>query len=218
MKNIRFILTILLVGFLVVSQTTCGGGGGGGGNGASSGSAGQNTAVLAPNAIELDTATTSNLSSVSADGATIIFSGTTPQLKSLKTGDVIISGVTGAAPRGLLKKVVSTNTAADGSVQVITSPATLTDAFQELHLQGTIASDSSAITADKSAQRKELSTSTTAIFKISFKIPETNFKVSGQYDSTLSGNYIFSPVLDYEIDISYFTLKKFKLVKGACHL
>ena len=201
MKTFRFFWVIIL-GFMVITLSACGGGGGD-----SVSAIDQNETVLAPNAKALDTATTNNLSSVSADGLTINFSRSTPQLESLKTGDVILSGVTDAAPKGLLRKIVSTYKAADGSVQMITSPATLTEAFEELHLKGAVTSESSNTKAPKSTE-KSLSTN---IPKISVKDGITHLGLSGEYDSTLSSNFTFSPALDYEIDISKFTLKRFKL-------
>ena len=170
--------------------------------------------MLAPTAKVLDDTTMNSLSSISEDGMTLFFTNTTAQIDSMQPGDVIISGVTAATPRGMLRRVVSIEKRGDGSVEIDTEPASLTDAFQELHIKGTIPS---AGAAPQSLQQPPvtgpMATETITIPPITFKIPgKKYFSVSSSYDSTLSGDYRFNPDLDYEIDISWFTLKKFKLV------
>ncbi len=169
---------------------------------------------LAPNTKILDSDTTSNLSSVSDDGVTLSFSASTTQLDAIKTGDIIISGVSTAAPKGLLKKVVSINKSSDGTIQVTTSQATLTDAFQELHISGTIPSSKNVSPASAELHyimRKWGISGSKSIPEIPCSIPLTNWSVSGSYNSSLSGNYTFTPDLDYDIDISGSHLNKFKL-------
>lgn len=195
---------IALVGVSIALLAGCGGGS----------DSNQNTAKLATNAKALDLVTTDKLSSISADGAILVFSATTPQIESLRTDDVIVSGITTATPSGLLKKVVSMYTAVDGSVQVTTSPATLTDAFEELHLKGTIASDSgsSVSTSAKAFTKAAAQSESIGIPKITYWIPNTNLGISGEYDATLSGNYTYHPNLEYDIDIGWHIPKKCKFV------
>lgn len=155
--------------------------------------------VLAPNAQMLDTITTSSISSVSSDGNTVVFSSATSQTASLKSGDVIISGITTATPKGLLRKVISSTIATDGTVSVTTEPALLTDAFQELHLSGSVTSANSVATYSKSIGK---ALTVTTIPEFSYTIPSVPFDISaGQGNMTVSGTYTFKPVLDYEIGV-----------------
>ncbi len=169
--------------------------------------------MLAPNAKVLDDNTMNNLSSISEDRMTLFFSTNTPYIDSLQTGDVIICGVTAATPRGMLRMVVSIEKRGDGAIEVSTGPAALTDAFQELHLKGNIPSAGTApLFLQQEFMPSPMAAGTVSMPPISYKSPSTNLKVSGSYESTLSADYSFNPDLDYEIDISWFTLKKFKLV------
>ena len=83
--------------------------------------------TLSPNAKAIDAATTQNLSSTS--GGTLIFDGTTPYLDALKSGDVIMGGVTATTPYGLLRKV-TTVTANGSRITVETAPASLEDVIE----------------------------------------------------------------------------------------
>jgi len=202
-------LFVVLAAVLFLAIIACSGGG-------SNNTSSQSSAVLASNAKQLDSTTTNNLSSVSADGTTLTFSATTTQLGAMNQGDVIISGITTAAPRGLLKKVVSVTTLSDGTVQVTTTPAALTDAFQELHISGTITGVSKESLVHKSVKfiEKALNINISGsinIPDISIPIPSTSFSVSNNYNSSFSGNYKYSPDFIYEIDISNFHLNTYKL-------
>ena len=169
--------------------------------------------LLAPTAKVLDETTMNSLSSISQDGMTLFFAATTPQLDSIQTGDVIISGVTAVTPGGILRKVVSIEKRGDGTVEVTTEPASLTDAFQELHVNGTIPSVRVRPLASQQAPlAAPMAVTTATLPPITYSIPSTDFALSGNYQSTLFGNYTFNPDLDYEIDISWFTLENFKLV------
>jgi hypothetical protein len=186
------------------------GGGGDGGNGA----------TLAPKAKALDATTTSNISSVSSDGATVIFSVNTPQVDSLKPDDIIVSGITATTPRGLLRKVVSSQKTSDGSVQVITSAAALTEAFEELHIKGTsnIVNSTSNILS-----RDAIDTGSVIITgpgKITAQVPATDFRISGESSVAYkSGNFTFEPEVIFDIDISKSKLETFKLtLKGPATL
>ncbi len=169
---------------------------------------------FAPTTRVLDNVTIANLSSISEDGAKLLFSAGTPQLDSLNIGEIIISGVTAVTPRGMLRKVVGVEQRLDGSVEVTTEPASLEDAFEELHIKGTIPSEAAT---QSSLQQVPMTgpmaeEAASSIPKITYKLPFTNFNVSGSYDATLSSDYSFNPSLEYEIDISWSGLKKLKLV------
>ncbi len=89
---------------------------------------------LTANTFEIDSATLSRIQSV--DSTTIIFSGNTLQLQSLKTGNIIISGVAKNAPFGFLRKIA--NIQINGNTYTITTTdVPLTDAFKKLHVDYT---------------------------------------------------------------------------------
>ncbi|MBZ0220867.1 MAG: hypothetical protein K8I01_10605 [Candidatus Methylomirabilis sp.] len=203
MKNNKGFCKLLSLFCLTIFLLT---GCGGGGNDSS-----QASAKLASNAKALDQNTTENLASVSEDGALLIFSGTTSQIESLQIGDVIISGIATETPGGLLRKVESIYTAPDGTVQVTTSEAMLTDAFEELRIKGTVTSDAGAAAFTRSA-------SIDLIPKITYKIPGTNLGISGDIDATMSGDYTYSPMLDYDIDIGLRNQKLKFILRGPATL
>jgi hypothetical protein len=63
----------------------------------------KNEVVLGPNTIELSDEENGQISSISPDGALITFSTITPELRQIEVGDVIIGGVSNAAPYGFLR-------------------------------------------------------------------------------------------------------------------
>ena len=78
--------------------------------------------------------TTQHLKSMS-DVGTFTFSQWTPELEELDPGDVMVGGVSAAAPDGFLRKVKSISPRGDVIV-VETNPATLEDAIQTGSFQG----------------------------------------------------------------------------------
>ena len=86
-------------------------------------------------------ATTKVLSSASTiyltiapDQSVFTFSQMTSELERLAPGDVIVSGISRAAPYGFLRRVVSVSVVG-GRVVVATSPARLKDAIPEGRIQ-----------------------------------------------------------------------------------
>jgi len=78
----------------------------------------------------LGESTTQHLLTVSTDGSTLTFSETTPELKSLLPGDVIVIGITPVTPNGLLRKVITVSIA-NNQVVVETTQAALDDAIED---------------------------------------------------------------------------------------
>ena len=74
--------------------------------------------------------TTQYLSAVSPDGVVYAFSAVTPELAELDPGDVMVGGVSAAAPYGFLRRVTSVASVGSG-LQVSTEPATLGDAIEQ---------------------------------------------------------------------------------------
>jgi hypothetical protein len=171
------------------------------------------TATFAPNTKPLGSDTAASLASVSSDGARLVFSTMTPQIKSLKAGDVIISGPIDAAPRGILRKVISLLIQADGTVEVMTEPATLTDAFKELHIKVTKTTSSMLPAEFKIAYKKSAKEPELAFVASASIGSDISFGLSGDYDLASAGDYQFTPdVDDFQIDISGLTLQYLKLV------
>lgn len=75
--------------------------------------------------------TTQHLVSVSPDGAVFTFSELTPELAALDVGDVMVGGVSAAAPYGFLRAATAISPEA-GQVRVQTEQATLEDAFEQV--------------------------------------------------------------------------------------
>ncbi len=165
--------------------------------------------MLAPAAKMVDETTINNLSSISEDGTALVFSAETSQTDSMQQGDVIMSGVTAATPNGLLRKVVSKTKREDGSVEVITEPASLTDAFQELHLTGTIPS---AGIAPMSLLQGPV---VTPFPSIRYKFPKTSIGLGAGLSCTWDNDYTATFDLDYDIHISWFKLRTFYLALGG---
>jgi hypothetical protein len=92
--------------------------------------------TLATGAQAADTATMAALVDYNSDSGLLTFSAATPQLASLKAGDVLLSGAptsattadqSSPAPQGFMRKVTSVTTVGS-QVQVATTQATLADA------------------------------------------------------------------------------------------
>ncbi len=186
--------------------------------------------ILAPAAKMVDETTINNLSSISEDGTALLFSAATSQIDSMQTGDVIISGITATTPYGMLKKVVSKTKWEDGSVVLITEAASLTDAFQELHLTGTIPSAQSAGIASLSPLRTSAvepfpsagiaplsllqPSSLTPFPSVRYSTPpwkNVSVGVGGSLSCTWSSDYNGMFDLDYDIHIHWFKLERFYL-------
>jgi formylglycine-generating enzyme required for sulfatase activity len=78
----------------------------------------------------LPDSTTEHLISVSEDGTLFTFAEMTPELAELEPGDVMVAGISDAAPYGFLREVTAINIDGD-QVIVETEDATLEDAIQQ---------------------------------------------------------------------------------------
>ena len=87
--------------------------------------------VIPETTVTLTEETTSQISSISEDGSTFTFSAMTPELEQVDVGDVIISGISEAAPYGFLRKVTSSQ-AQGGGLVLTTEQATVEEAFEQV--------------------------------------------------------------------------------------
>jgi len=103
--------------------------------------------IIPPTTKVLGAATLRNLAPSVAGGAvvgtgqglTLTFTRATATLRTVKSGDVIVSGVTPMTPYGLLRKVTAVTTQG-ARVIIQTAPAKLTDAITQgiIHVRGTL--------------------------------------------------------------------------------
>ena len=133
-KVLKGSTAVLVIGLVVVLTGGCG-----------SGSSDQQAGKLPEDSSEVSytvPATTKYVSTeneasvvaVEDDGATIVLDADSDLATGVVEGDVLMFGITSQTPNGLLRKVKSKSSAAEGVV-VETSAATLPEAFEELDLK-----------------------------------------------------------------------------------
>ncbi len=88
-------------------------------------------AVVPDTTVVLEEETLADLVAVSEDGTTYTFADDSPALDALDTNDVMVGGVSEAAPYGFLRKVTSVTEQGNGQVAVTTSQATLEEAIED---------------------------------------------------------------------------------------
>lgn len=109
---------------VVIVMAACGGGGGGN-------STVETTPATVPRTTKiLDSPTLTNIAAISFDQSQITFNSATPQTDALDVGDVIATGVSAAAPSGLLRKVTSIDRSGS-EVVVNTTGATIEESIQD---------------------------------------------------------------------------------------
>jgi formylglycine-generating enzyme required for sulfatase activity len=99
--------------------------------------------IFADTANVLSDATTQYLTSVSAEGSTFTFSSLTPELMRVDAGEVIIGGISAAAPYGFLRRVTSKQQQG-GGVILVTEQGMVEEAFEQVsvHVQQTLTPES----------------------------------------------------------------------------
>lgn len=107
------------------------------------------------------------------------------QLKSVKVGDVLVSGATPKAPNGFVRKVVSVSLSY-GTIGFWTTPGTITDAISQggFHLQKTLVGTSlhSAVWKDSARVRRSNDATTSLCLNLNANIqstPQLNNNVNG---------------------------------------
>jgi hypothetical protein len=128
-KQVRLLFSIVIIISLAFALNSCGNDDGGITQQI------ENTSVT-PSVQVLDESSTQYLSSVSEDGSTLTFSGTSQDLESLSPGDFIVSGVTETTPNGFLCQVTgvserSSSSGRSSEVVIETAPATLEDIIEK---------------------------------------------------------------------------------------
>lgn len=139
-----------------------------------------------------------NLRLESKDENILIFfyEGTPPKLNN---GDILLS----TKGEGFLRKVVAVRDLGGGRIEITTEPASLTDAFEELHIRQTIPLPNEINLSPQGIYLMPLIIEG-PIFRLTFDVPvRTPLKFVGKFG--------LQPALDVEIDISGSTLKHFKL-------
>lgn len=173
--------------------------------------AGSGSAVLAERARVLDEPTLRALTSV--EGDTLRFGAPTPQLEELAAGDVLILGPTTALPRGGLFQFERAEPDGEGFL-VVTRPAKLTDAFQDLKisLQAHLTRPTSL--AQGATPARDLALHRQAL-ELSF--PLRLAEGSGSNRVELQGALSLGSAVDFELDfdLSSFTLDELSLTFTA---
>lgn len=91
------------------------------------------TGILLPTTVKLDEAALSQVTAASLDGATLVFPASDSFASSLRPDQVLYAERSNILPFGLVARVADVrHTGFD--IQVLTTPAELTDAFSEVHL------------------------------------------------------------------------------------
>ena len=86
--------------------------------------------IVNPDILVLSPETTQHLAAVSKDQSTFTFNQTPPQLNTVRTGTIVVSGPAPNAPAGFLRRVTQISTAG-GKTTLQTKPATLEEAITQ---------------------------------------------------------------------------------------
>ena len=209
-----------MVSFLMLCVVTaifgllsaCGGGGGGGGTTTVNG----NTVIPDTTKI-LDGSTSTKIASIAPDQSTVTFTGTTSQIDNLKSGDVLVLGVTPSSPEGMLKKVTGVQKKSDGTVTLQTGSATLEDAVQKASVSYSKTFTDSDVVSEVTMAKgvSKVAPLSMSIGTISLQLKDVviydrdnNLQTTGD-QITVNGNISFKPKVDMNIEIDSYTLKKF---------
>jgi hypothetical protein len=111
-------------------------------------------AQVAPEVHQLDPASNALLTDMSADDTQVTFSGSTPQLSSLKVGDILVNAPATGSDKPLMVRVQSTQQG-DGVV-LVTTPASLAEVFANLSLSLSLPLTQPLPQADSAYQRRPI--------------------------------------------------------------
>ncbi|MBI5638885.1 MAG: SUMF1/EgtB/PvdO family nonheme iron enzyme [Nitrospirae bacterium] len=174
------------------------------------------TVSLPPTTKIMDAQSVQQLVNVSSDISTFTFSGSTPQIMALKTGDIINIGVTSLTPNGALRKVTATASQGD-QVMVQTIQATIEEAIEngKILLSRTLSPND---VASSQAHREGVAVRRSAaglegdLFTIDFNdtvVYDRDGDPYSLYDQVIiNGSLSFSLNILFEADIEWFKLKK----------
>jgi uncharacterized protein (TIGR02145 family) len=158
---------------------------------------------LAPNTILIDEPTSQTL--LQLDTTTLVFNGNTTQLRDLKQGNIIISGITPNAPHGYLRKILAVHKSGN-QYTFSTEDATLTQAFEDLQVNYL---KSFAINDTASGKKEDLQ------FSIDFPntvVYDADGNNNTKHDQiTLNGNVSFTPSILTQINIKTFVFNYAKI-------
>lgn len=204
---------LFLSGLLLLTLITgCGSGEGKGGWGENTSDSDNNKGKLRENALFVEKYPTVTLASVTDNVYTYTYSGAKPDIQA---GTVLI----GTEGNGYLRKAVSVQDQ-NGTLVVDTEPASLTEAFEELHLKETITLNQDIYQEGDQGILQKYARSIGTGGSVGLKIAGVSFTGSGDYDVSVDGDFnLKSPSFDIEIDIFGGEQKTFNLVmNGAMDL
>ena len=112
-------------------------------------------AQVAPEVHQLDPASNALLTDMSADDTQVTFSGSTPQLSSLKVGDILVNAPATGSDKPLMVRVQSITQQGDGVV-LVTTPASLAEVFANLSLSLSLPLTQPLPQADSAYQRRPI--------------------------------------------------------------
>ena len=201
--------SILSLLFWLLILAGCGGGSGGA-------TTASGSAVIPATTKVLDTGTLAKISTISPDQSAVVFSGTTAQLNNIKTGDVIVSGVTPSTPEGMLRKVTAIQAAPDGTTTLLTSTATLEEAVKkgsfslkkEFATNDVVSAKTLANGVTVSPLQLSPGTFSVSLDNVVIYDADGNEATTGD-QITASGTVNFKPTVEISGDIDGFTLKQF---------
>ena len=180
---------------------------------------GKNASFLPPiipeTTVELTSESTSQLASISEDGTTFTFAAVSSELQQVDVGDVIISGASGAAPHGFLRKVTSRQTQGSG-LKLVTEQATIEEAYQQVSvsLQQTITPDGlqgfSALPGVTLVQSPNGVNAGDFQFQLNSAVlyDEDNDLSTTDDQVVANGSLVFSPNLVFRLRVVNFTLEE----------
>lgn len=158
---------------------------------------------LAPNTVLIDEPTGQTL--VTLDTTKIVFNGNTLQLRELKQGDIVISGITPTAPYGYFRKILGVQKS--GSQYTFTTEdAVFTEAFENLKVNY---EKSFAVSDTLSGKKESLQFAVDFFNKVIYDKDGNSNTVYDQV--TLNGSVSFTPSIFTQIDIQGFKLNYAKM-------
>jgi hypothetical protein len=173
----------------------------------------EGVAVIPETTEVMSSATTDHLQMLSADG-TFTFDRLTPELAELDPGDVMVGGVSPAAPNGFLRKVTSV-TQEDGALVVESEPAALEEAIQDgsVHMSRQLTpdmvlaasyADGVAMVSSPDGLKIEFSMKDVVLYDKDKKEETTSDRI------TASGSVAVELGAEFDVRIEWFTIKQVK--------
>ncbi len=162
--------------------------------------------TVASAAVVLSAASLSALTQVGTDGS-LTFASPTAQVTSLTAGDILVAGVSGATPNGLLAEVTSVSSTSAGTV-VATEPASLNQALQAAGFGMTSALSSAQVASFVPARAgvrllpAARMPASAPLGSIGFSLSATLYQSSNGATVTASGSITLTPKVSFSASIT----------------